>query len=53
MIMFDYRGIAHSTSTSERFSYDLFSDDAIGLLDSLGLERASRDAVDHSYKVKS
>lgn len=41
LIMLDNRGMGHSTSNDTPFSYQLFADDVVGLLDALGVKKAN------------
>lgn len=40
LILLDNRGMGHSTANDETFTYALFADDVIGLLDTLQVEKA-------------
>lgn len=39
LIMIDNRGMGHTTANDTTFTYKLFADDVIGLLDALGVEK--------------
>ncbi len=41
LIMLDNRGMGHSTCNDTPFSYQLFADDVVGLLDALGVKKAN------------
>jgi len=41
LIIFDNRGMGYSTVDNTKFSYRLWADDLVGLLDALGIERAN------------
>lgn len=40
LILLDNRGMGHTTADDTTFTYKLFADDVIGLLDALGVEKA-------------
>lgn len=41
LILLDNRGMGHTTANDVAFSYSLFADDVIGLLDALGVRKAN------------
>lgn len=64
VIIFDNRGVGYTTASSENFSIGQFANDAAGLMDALGIERANvlgcsmgsfvaqELAINHPEKVK-